>query len=172
MGPASKMFVISNHCLGQSISLHTGLTPSQPRSTFHKGCQSWSRSSFTLAVIKSTLFHPDRQAYVTWALQTPGTVPLRCAADLMFHTPVLSSQFPEQSSGHPSVLPQLCSWLAPLTLQALLRGSLGAAPFPKPTRSLYHPLLPSVILCCWTLGVSSTKSMASTGSPQCPPPDG
>lgn len=97
MGPASKMFVKSDDCLGQSIALHTGLTPSQPRSIFPKGCQSWSRSSFTPAVIKSTLFDPDPQAYVTWALQTPGTVPLPCAADLMSHTPVLSSQFPEQS---------------------------------------------------------------------------
>lgn len=105
MGPASKMFVKSDRCLGQSVSLHTGLTPSQPRSIFPKGCQSWSRSSFTPAVIKSTLFHPDPQAYVTWALQTPGTIPLPCAADLMFHTPVLSSQFPEQSERSPLCAP-------------------------------------------------------------------
>lgn len=106
-------------------------SPLRPRPIFHKGCPSWSVSSFTLAGIKSTL--PPRPTGLRGcALQPPRTVPLPHPADLTVRTPALSSQFPEQAKGHPSVLPQLCSWPVPLTLRLCSRGSLGAAPSPPP----------------------------------------
>lgn len=37
MGPASKMYVKSDHCLGWSISLPTGLTPSTAQTHLSQG---------------------------------------------------------------------------------------------------------------------------------------